>query len=104
LDGTVNAYDIVKQKKFRIFKPDQRCQLTCLEVDPDGEVVFAGSFDPYEAYSWSIQTGQLLQIITGHEGPLSCMVFTNEYLLTASWDRSLKIHAIFSKKLNVETL
>jgi periodic tryptophan protein 2 len=30
LDGTVNAYDILKQKKFRVFHPDVRCQLVCL--------------------------------------------------------------------------
>lgn len=47
LDGTVNAYDITKQKKFRTFHPDSRCQLVCLETDPNGEVIFAGSFDPY---------------------------------------------------------
>jgi len=30
LDGTVNAYDISKQKKFRVFRPDVNCQLTSL--------------------------------------------------------------------------
>ncbi len=30
LDGTVNAYDVVKYKQFRKFKPDVECQITCL--------------------------------------------------------------------------
>lgn len=30
LDGSVNAYDVNKQKKFRTFNPDVRCQLVCL--------------------------------------------------------------------------
>lgn len=36
LDGTVNAYDIGKQKKFRVFRPDAACQLSCLELDNNG--------------------------------------------------------------------
>lgn len=30
LDGTVSAFDINKQKKFRVFRPDASCQLVCL--------------------------------------------------------------------------
>ena len=30
LDGTVNAYDLIKYKKFRKYRPDTQCQLTCL--------------------------------------------------------------------------
>lgn len=101
LDGTVNAYDINKQKKFRVFRPDSSCQLVCLDLDNNGEVVFSGAFDPYEVYSWNVQTGHLLQIISGHEGPLACMAFAKDNLITASWDHTVKIHAIFSRKLNV---
>ena len=36
LDGTVNAYDITKQKKFRVFRPDVSCQLVTLELDANG--------------------------------------------------------------------
>lgn len=104
LDGTLNAYDILKQKKFRVFHPDVRCQLVCLETDPNGEVVFGGAFDPYDVYSWNVQTGHLLQVISGHEGPLSCLAFSNNNLITGSWDHTVKIHAIFSRKLNVENL
>ena len=101
LDGTVNAYDIMKQKKFRVFRPDASCQLVCLELDNNGQVVFAGSFDPYEVYSWNIQTGHLLQIIAGHQGPLSCLAFAKDSLITGSWDNTVKVHAIFARKLNV---
>jgi len=51
-----------------------------------------------------VQTGHLLQVIAGHEGPLACLAFTNNNLVTASWDKTVKIHAIYSRKLNVETL
>jgi periodic tryptophan protein 2 len=94
----------MKQKKFRTFQPDVRCQLVCLEVDDNGEVVFAGAFDPYDVYSWSVQTGHLLQVISGHQGPLAALAFAQTTLVTASWDNTLKLHAIFARKLNVETL
>lgn len=32
LDGTVNAYDIIKYKKFRTLIPDKKCQLMCLAL------------------------------------------------------------------------
>ena len=66
LDGSVHAYDVTKQRRFRVFSPDKRSQLVCLETDPNGEVVFAGAFDPYDVYAWNVQTGHLLQVISGH--------------------------------------
>jgi periodic tryptophan protein 2 len=66
--------------------------------------VFAGGFDPYDVYSWNVQTGHLLQVISGHQGPISCLAFAQNTLVTASWDHTVKIHAIFARKLNVETL
>lgn len=69
----MNAYDVLKYKKFRTFKPDMQCQLTCLEIDESEDIIFAGSFDPYEVYSWSVQTGNILQIVMGHTSPISCI-------------------------------
>lgn len=47
LDGRVHAYDAVKYRKFRTYKPDGKCQLNCLAIDEAGELIFAGAFDPY---------------------------------------------------------
>lgn len=66
--------------------------------------MFSGAFDPYEVYSWNVQTGHLLQIIAGHQAPLACLAFVKDNLVSASWDHTVKIHAIFARKLNVETL
>ncbi|EEB97300.1 hypothetical protein MPER_03417, partial [Moniliophthora perniciosa FA553] len=38
-------------------------------VDPSGEVIAAGSADSFEIFMWSVQTGKLLDILSGHEGP-----------------------------------
>ena len=66
LDGTVNAYDAIKYRKFRTYRPDGKCQLNSLALDEAGEIVFAGAFDPYEIYGWNVQTANILQIIRGH--------------------------------------
>ncbi|KAJ7211191.1 quinon protein alcohol dehydrogenase-like superfamily [Mycena pura] len=46
-----------------------------LAVDPSGEVVAAGSTDSFEVFLWSVQTGKLLDVLTGHEGPQRARIF-----------------------------
>lgn len=104
LDGSVHAYDAIRYRKFRTYRPDTKCQLNSLALDEAGEIVFAGSFDPYEVYGWNVQTANILQIIRGHEGPVSCLALSGDKMVTGSWDRTLKIHEIYARKLNVETL
>ena len=36
LDGTVQAYDLNKYKRFRVFRPDKKAQLTSLAIDEAG--------------------------------------------------------------------
>ena len=65
IDGTVRCFDTNKLKQFRVLKPDFPTQLWCVAVDSAGELVCAGGFDPYDIYVWNIQTGNLLEVITG---------------------------------------
>lgn len=68
LDGTVRAYDLVKNRNFRIMTTPSPCQLLCVTVDFSGEIVCAGSMDPYSIYVWSLKTGDLIDILGGHTG------------------------------------
>lgn len=43
-------------------------QLTSLAVEATGSVVCAGAMDPFDIYVWSLQTGALLDVLSGHEG------------------------------------
>ncbi|KAJ1796773.1 U3 snoRNP protein, partial [Coemansia sp. RSA 2399] len=70
LDGTVRAYDLVRYRNFRIFTSPTPVQFTSLAVDPSGEIVCAGCQDTFEIYMWSMQTGKLLDVLSGHEGPI----------------------------------
>ncbi|CCD26615.1 snoRNA-binding rRNA-processing protein PWP2 NDAI_0I00460 [Naumovozyma dairenensis CBS 421] len=104
LDGTVRAWDLIRYRNFRTFTAAERIQFNCLAVDPSGEVVCAGSIDSFDIHVWSVQTGQLLDTLSGHEGPVSCLSFSqeNSVLASASWDKTVRIWSIFGRSQQVE--
>lgn len=106
LDGTVCAWDLIRYRNFRVFTATERVQFTCLAVEPSGEVVSAGSTDSFDVFVWSVQTGQLLDTLSGHEGPVSCLAFSmeNAVLASASWDKTIRIWSIFGRSQQVEPL
>lgn len=85
-------------------QPDKKCQLCCLAIEPNGEIVCAGSFDPYEIYCWNLQTGNMLQVLTGHKGPISCISFVGDRFVSGSWDRTIRIHDFYAKRSNSDSL
>jgi periodic tryptophan protein 2 len=105
LDGTVRAYDLIRYRNFRTFTSPSPVQFSCLAVDPSGEVVAAGSTDSFEVFLWSVQTGKLLDVLAGHEGPVSSLAFspsgTNQ-LASSSWDRTVRIWNVFGRSRAVE--
>lgn len=104
LDGTVRAWDLIRYRNFRTFTTTERTQFNSLAVDPSGEVVCAGSLDSFEIYVWSVQTAQLVETLAGHEGPISCLSFSNEnsVLASSSWDKTIRIWSIFGRSQQVE--
>ncbi|KAJ1343120.1 hypothetical protein BSLG_002146 [Batrachochytrium salamandrivorans] len=98
MDGTVRAFDLVRYRNFRTFTSPTPVQFSSLAVDPSGEIVCAGSSDSFEIYVWSVQTGRLLDILPGHEGPISGLAFSLEgTLASSSWDQTVRIWDIFSR-------
>ncbi|KAI0049222.1 WD repeat protein [Auriscalpium vulgare] len=104
LDGTVRAFDLVRYRNFRTFTSPSPVQFSCLAVDPSGEVVAAASSDSFEVFVWSVQTGKLLDVLAGHEGPVSALAFspTTNVLASGSWDKSVRVWDVFSRAHNVE--
>ncbi|KAK4946664.1 hypothetical protein LTR28_007770, partial [Elasticomyces elasticus] len=90
LDGSVRAWDLIRYRNFRTFTASSRLSFSCLAVDPAGEVVAAGSLDSFDIHIWSVQTGQLLDRLTGHEGPVSSLAFAPNggALVSGSWDHT----------------
>ncbi|KAJ3195125.1 hypothetical protein HK101_001036 [Irineochytrium annulatum] len=105
LDGTIRAFDMVRYRNFRTFTSPTPAQFGCLAVDPSGELVCAGSVDTFEIFIWSVQTGKLLEILSGHEAPISSLIFSpiEGRLVSGSWDRNVKTWDVFSRSMNTES-
>lgn len=103
-DGTIRAFDLIRYRNFRTFTSPKPVQFSSLAIDPSGEVVCAGSIDSFEVFVWSVQSGNLLDILTGHEGPISGLCFSpvSGILATSSWDKSVRMWDVFNRDINTE--
>ena len=55
---------------------------------------------------WSVQTSKLLEVLKGHEGPVSALAFhpTKPILASGSWDATVRFWDIFNTYQATETL
>ncbi|KAI4867731.1 periodic tryptophan protein 2 [Hypoxylon rubiginosum] len=106
LDGSVRAWDLIRYRNFRTFTAPSRLSFSCMAVDPSGEIVAAGSLDSFDIHIWSVQTGQLLDQLSGHEGPVCSLAFSpnGSLLFSGSWDRTARMWSIFSRTQTSEPL
>ncbi|KAB2623915.1 periodic tryptophan protein 2-like protein [Pyrus ussuriensis x Pyrus communis] len=105
LDGTVRAWDLYRYRNFRTFTTPETRQFVSLAADQSGEVICAGTLDSFEIFVWSMKTSRLLDILSGHEGPVHGLMFspTNATLASSSWDRTVRLWDVFDGKGVVET-
>ncbi|KAF2269326.1 WD40 repeat-like protein [Lojkania enalia] len=106
LDGSIRAWDLIRYRNFRTFTAPSRLSFSSLAVDPSGEVVCAGSIDSFDIHIWSVQTGQLLDRLSGHEGPVSSLAFSPDggTLVSGSWDHTVRLWNIFARTQTSEPL
>lgn len=106
LDGSIRAWDLIRYRNFRTFTAPERLSFSSIAVDPSGEVVAAGSLDSFDIHIWSVQTGQLLDQLSGHEGPVSTLAFAPNggALVSGSWDHTVRIWSIFARTQTSEPL
>lgn len=111
LDGTVRVFDLVKYRNFRTMTTPKPAQFSCLAIESGGDIVAAGSIDPYDIYLWSLKTGQLLEVLSSHQGPVSSVCFSlataqgdSSKLASSSWDNTVKVWDIFGRQGLLETL
>ena len=115
LDGTVRAYDLKKYTNFRVMTSPKPVQFLSVSIDNSGEIVASSSND-FNVYVWNLKTGDLIDVLSSHTDTVNVIRFNynkinidnfleNEcYLISGSWDNSIKIWSLFSKKKLVETL
>ncbi len=95
VDGTVRAFDMTRYRNFKTFTTPRPVQLSCISVDSSGDLIAAGGQDVFEIYLWSLTTGRLVDVLTGHEGPVASLSFSNNptssQLASVSWDKTVKV-------------
>lgn len=83
-------------------------QFCSVAVDYSGEFVVAGAQDVFEVYLWSMKFGRLLEILSGHEGPVTSLEFSptlaSTTLVSGSWDKSIKIWNCIESSMEHETI
>ncbi|PBP23155.1 Periodic tryptophan protein 2 [Diplocarpon rosae] len=106
LDGSVRAWDLVRYRNFKTFTAPTRLSFSCLAVDPSGDVVCAGSLDSFDIHVWDVRTGQLLDRLSGHEGPVSTLAFAPNggVVVSGSWDHTVRIWELFNRTQTSEPL
>ena len=100
LDGSVRVDDLVRCVNFRTLTPPNKddCMrfLNELLADDDAKElehsaadsalhlagqrwraqhIMADCEEPFQVYLWSLRTGRCLDVLCGHEGPVSYLVF-----------------------------
>jgi len=105
LDGTVRAHDLHRYRNFKTLTAPTPVQFVSLAVDPAGELVTAGTTDPFHVYVWSLQNGKILDILTGHLGPVCDLKFhpIRGTLASASWDGTVKIWDLYKREAEPES-
>jgi periodic tryptophan protein 2 len=106
LDGSIRAWDLIRYRNFKTFTAPTRLPFSSLAIDPSGEVICAGSLDSFDIHVWSVQTGQLLDQLAGHEGPVAALAFAPDgsTVISGSWDHTVRIWSIFGRTQTSEPL
>ncbi|CAH0717472.1 unnamed protein product, partial [Brenthis ino] len=108
LDGTVRCFDLNRYRNFRTLTSPSLVQFGCVALDSSSELCAAGGQDVFEIFIWSIKFGKLLEVLGGHEAPVSCLSFSpmlsSSKLASASWDKTVKLWDCIESSSDCETI
>ncbi|EKF31252.1 hypothetical protein MOQ_004919 [Trypanosoma cruzi marinkellei] len=98
-DGTARGYDLVRYRHFRVYITPEQTQLSCIAVDPSGEVLAVGSGQTDRIFLFAVQTGKLIDQLQGHEAPIACLAFhpSGTALVSGSLDHNLVFWDLFNR-------
>lgn len=99
---------VFRYRNFRTFTSPRPVQFASVAIDYSGELVAACGQDVFEIYLWSMKLGRLLEILSGHEGPVVSLAFapipTSSTLVSGSWDKTIKIWNCLESSGDHETI
>jgi periodic tryptophan protein 2 len=99
MDGTIRGFDLTRYRNFRTMAAPNPVQFSCLAMDPSGEILCAGTLDDFTVYCFNVQTGALLEVLSGHEAPVSRVLFspTEPVLASCGWDGTVRLHYLYGR-------
>ncbi|PAV91924.1 hypothetical protein WR25_06225 [Diploscapter pachys] len=104
LDGTVRAHDMKRYRNFRTLVCPEPTQLGSLVVDKSGDLVVAAGKEVYNIFVWSLENGRLLDVLSGHELNISSIDLFGNTLVTASWDRTIRVWNVLDSTSEITEL
>ena len=62
--------------------------------------------DTFQIFIWSLKTGRLLDILAGHQGPVTSLAFSPEstVLVSGSWDKSVRLWDVYEGRGQTDVL
>jgi periodic tryptophan protein 2 len=107
-DGTIKAFDLTNFRMFRSFSCPNSTKLVCLAVNTTGEVICSCSNDKSRIFLWNFNNAQLMDVLEGHQAPISCLAFglakKTTLLVSGSWDNTVRLWDIHGSSSSVESL
>lgn len=98
----VVCYDLNKQLMFRQLQTEQNL-FECLAVEGNGELLAVSDQD-LRINLFDVQTGKLLDQMRLHEQPITQLQFSDEFLVSSSWDGTVKMCQVYAADKPVVTI
>uniref|UniRef100_A0AC35TNQ3 WD_REPEATS_REGION domain-containing protein n=1 Tax=Rhabditophanes sp. KR3021 TaxID=114890 RepID=A0AC35TNQ3_9BILA len=102
LEGTVRAHDMKRYRNFRTFVCPEQTQLSCVTTDKTSDLVIAVAKDDYKIFIWTMDTGNLVDVLAGHSSRIAAIALYGNMLASVSWDKTMRITNIIDS--SVETI
>lgn len=81
----------LRYRNFRTMACPKQTQLGRLCTDQSGELVMAAGVDDFQIYVWSMETGNLLDVLSGHSSVVSAISCRNVTLASVSLDKTMRV-------------
>lgn len=98
-DGLLKMYSREEQRQLRSVNLSSMALSSCV-VLPNNKTIIVGSWDN-NVYSYSIEYGHVQDTLPAHDDAVSCMLWHDKVLFTASWDGTVKMWQVESDQRTV---